>query len=219
MYARSVWISAAELLNRGKDLKIQDLIKRPRNAKPEARISLSELAGRVLLRRAGAVRAGAADRGTLLGATLGDQGPPPGTWARRLPTRVAGRGPRDGVRPAQGGTGGRGPAGQQMERARAAHVRGGRCPCTGATAPWLAQCQTCAGLAAQSARLRVPAHWRGAGLRGHHRRCVGDPHPHLAHEARNRPARAATDRHRDEMGGRDGLPAGQPGGRCPGAGP
>ena len=70
-----------------------------------------------------------------------------------------------------------------------------------------------AGLAAQSARLCVPAHRGGAHVRGDHGRRAGGPDPDLARRAGDRAAGTATDRRRDEVGGRDRLPAGQPGGR------
>ena len=49
-------------------------------------------------------------------------------------------------------------------------------------------------------------------------RHAGDPDSGLARQAGDRPASTATDRRRDEVGGRDGPPAGQPGGRRPRAG-
>ena len=50
-------------------------------------------------------------------------------------------------------------------------------------------------------------------------RCAGNPDPDLARQARDRVAGTVTDPRRDEVGGRDGLPAGQPSGRRPRAGP
>ena len=76
-----------------------------------------------------------------------------------------------------------------------------------------------ASLAAQSARLCVPAHRGAARVRGDHGRRVGNPHPDLARKVPDRTAGAPADRRRDEVGGRHGLPTGQPGGRCPRAGP
>ena len=73
--------------------------------------------------------------------------------------------------------------------------------------------------AAQSARLCVPAYRGAACVRGDDGRRLGNPHPDLARQARDCTAGAAADRCRDEVGGRDGLPAGQPGGRRPRAGP
>ena len=72
-----------------------------------------------------------------------------------------------------------------------------------------------AGLAAQSARLCVPAHRGDARVRGDHGRRAGHPHPDLARQARDRTAGAAADRCRDEVGRRHGLPTGQPGGAMP----
>ena len=98
-------------------------------------------------------------------------------------------------------------------------VRGGRRRGVGAAAPRLAQCQVRAGLAAQSARLCVPAHRGAARVRGDHGRRIGHPHPDLAREVPDRTAGAPADQCRDEVGDRHGLPAGQPGGRRPRAGP
>ena len=62
--------------------------------------------------------------------------------------------------------------------------------------------------------------YRGAAcVRGDDGRRIGNPHPDLARQARDCTAGAAADRGRDEVGGRDGPPAGQPGGRRPRPGP
>ena len=87
-----------------------------------------------------------------------------------------------------------------------------------AAAPRLAQCQVRAGLAAQSARLCVPAHRGAARVRGDHGRRLGHSHPDLAREVPDHTAGAPANQCRDEMGDRHGLPAGQPGGRRPRAG-
>ena len=71
-----------------------------------------------------------------------------------------------------------------------------------------------AGLAAQSARLRLPAHRSAARVRGDDGRGLGNPHPDLARQARDRTAGRGADRCRDEVGGRDGPP--DPSGRRPG---
>ena len=94
------------------------------------------------------------------------------------------------------------PLGREAPRPGRAHGRGGRRRGVGAAAPRLAQCQARAGLAAQSARLCVPAHRGAARVRGDHGRRVGHPHPDLARQARDRTAGAAADRCRDEVGGR-----------------
>ena len=100
---------------------------------------------------------------------------------------------------------GGGPAGREAPWPGRAHGRGGRRRGVGAAAPRLAKCQARAGLAAQSARLCVSAHRGAARVRGDHGRRLGHPHPDLARQARDRTARAAANRCRDEVGGRDGF--------------
>ena len=174
---------------------------------------------RVLLRRSWAELARGSVRGAPVGATAGHSGSAPDARARRLPAGVIGRGAQRGVREPPASPVGRGPAGREAPRPGRAHGRGGRRRGAGAAAPRLAECQARAGLAAQSARLCVPAHRGGVRVRGDHRRRIGNPHTDLARQARDRAAGAPADRCRDEVGGRDGPPAGQPGGRRPRAGP
>ena len=98
------------------------------------------------------------------------RGRPPDARARRVPAGVTGRGAQRGVREPPASPGGRRPAGREAPRPGRAHGRGGRRRGVGAAAPRLAQCQARAGLAAQSARLCVPAHRGDARVRGDHGR-------------------------------------------------
>ena len=108
------------------------------------------LRARVLLRRPRAELARGSVRGAPVGATAGHSGPAPDGRARRLS------------------------AGREAPRPGRAHGQGGRRRGVGAAAPRLAQCQVRTGLAAQSARLCVPAHRGAARVRADHGRCVVD---------------------------------------------
>ena len=111
------------------------------------------------------------------------------------------------------------PLTEQRHAQHRAHGRGSRRRGAGAAAPRLAAREVRAGLAAQSARLCVPAHRGSACVRRDDGRRAGDPDPDLARQTGDRAAGTATDRRRDEVGGRDGLPAGQPSRRRSRAGP
>ena len=125
-----------------------------------------------------------------------------------VPGRDAQGGEREGAGEQAGG-----PLGPRPERRGGSHLRGGRRE--GDRDP-LADLEEPIphgrAVAADAAGLRPSAHRPEARERGRDGRRARHPQAHLVEQARDREGRVPADRRGDEVGRREGLPAGQPGG-------